>query len=207
MKYSEWEPVYEKILSDFSFDRREDEKAAKILSELIRDPGDKKELEKLIKEKKILICGNAPKLEEELKEIDPVDYECVIAADGATSILLKNGVIPDIIVTDLDGILGDIIYANALGSIVVVHAHGDNVSRMKKVVPQLRRVIGTTQAEPFDDIHNFGGFTDGDRCVFLAREFGAREINLVGFDFEDEDVSPVKKKKLKWAEKLISTIL
>ena len=33
------------------------------------------------------------------------------------------------------------------------------------------------------NIHNFGGFTDGDRCVFLANRFKAKKIILFGMDF------------------------
>ena len=31
--------------------------------------------------------------------------------------------------------------------------------------------------------HNFGAFTDGDRCVFLANHFKAKKIILLGMDF------------------------
>jgi len=55
-------------------------------------------------------------------------------------------------------------------------------------------------------VYNFGGFSDGDRCFFVTREFGAIKIRLAGFDFEDNDVNPIKKKKLKWAKKLIGIL-
>ncbi len=42
-------------------------------------------------------------------------------------------------------------------------------------------------------------------AFFVAREFGAQKIRLAGFDFEDNDVNPIKKKKLKWAKKLMGT--
>jgi uncharacterized Rossmann fold enzyme len=87
---------------------------------------------------------------------------------------------------------------------MVVHAHGDNVDALSEEVPRLKRVVGTTQSKPLDNVYNFGGFTDGDRCVFLAQEFGARSITLIGFDFKDTNVTPLKKKKLVWAEKLIN---
>jgi len=75
---------------------------------------------------------------------------------------------------------------------------------LKKVLPVLNEnVICTTQSKPIHNVFNFGGFTDGDRCVFLATEFGADKIELIGFDFEDEEVSAKKKKKLKWAKRLI----
>jgi len=132
----------------------------------------------------------------------------VIAADGATSVLLRNAIIPDIVCTDLDGTIPDIITANRLGSILVVHAHGDNIPMLKKVLPALtENVLCTTQSKPFHNVYNFGGFTDGDRCVFLAKECGAQSIELIGFDFEDEQVTARKKKKLKWAKRLIGEIL
>ena len=70
-------------------------------------------------------------------------------------------------------------------------------------------VIGTTQAEPFPGIYNYGGFTDGDRAVFLAIHFGARKIILKGFDFDNPMGKPIidmelKLKKLKYAKQLIA---
>lgn len=38
--------------------------------------------------------------------------------------------------------------------------------------------------------------------LFLSREIGVKLIRLAGFDFEDIDVNPTRKKKLKWAKKL-----
>ena len=48
---------------------------------------------------------------------------------------------------------------------------------------KIKKCIGTTQSNPFDKIQNFGGFTDGDRGVFLASHFGAKKIILFGMDF------------------------
>jgi uncharacterized Rossmann fold enzyme len=221
MKYRAWEPIYEEILKDFGFKREKDEEAARIASGIISRKGNigkdvKRVMESLIKGKAAIICGNAPCLENDIREKEfnndipsfPRKY-VVIAADGATSVLLRNAIIPDIVVTDLDGNIADIIYANRLGSIIVVHAHGDNIEVLKKVLPSLNEnVICTTQSKPVSpSVHNFGGFTDGDRCVFLAKEFGAKRIELIGFDFEDKNVSEKKRKKLKWAKRLIGEIL
>ena len=107
--------------------------------------------------------------------------------------------------TDLDGYIPDEIKANRNGALMVVHAHGDNMNRLDDV-RNMRGVIGTTQAEPLENIHNFGGLSDGDRSVFLAHEFSPRSTTLAGFNFMDEKVTDVKKKKLKWARKLISMI-
>ncbi|GIS96634.1 MAG: hypothetical protein CM1200mP23_4400 [Nitrososphaerota archaeon] len=40
-----------------------------------------------------------------------------------------------------------------------------------------------TQTKPIRKINNFGGFTDGDRCVFLADYFKAKKKILLGMDF------------------------
>ncbi|MDF2956279.1 MAG: 6-hydroxymethyl-7 [Candidatus Alkanophagales archaeon MCA70_species_2] len=161
----------------------------------------------MIEGKSVLVCGAAPCLREELRSIDAFEY-VVLAADGATSVVLECGVLPDVIVSDLDGYLPDIIYASRLGAIVVAHAHGDNIGKIRRVLPELSRVLCTTQARPLPPhVHNFGGFTDGDRCVFLAKELGAASVKLVGFDFEDTKVNLTKRRKLKWAKRLIEQAL
>lgn len=218
MRFTEWEPIYEEILKDFGFDRARDEEAARVAAELLsykrRTSEERAEevVERLIRGKKVLVCGNAPSLERDIRaklwELDQPQAAVVIAADGATTVLLRNGIIPDIICTDLDGSIPDIIEANRLGSLVVVHAHGDNIEQLRKVIPALNEhMLCTTQSKPLPNVYNFGGFTDGDRCVFLAREFGAESIELIGFEFEDEQVSERKRKKLQWAKRLIEAIL
>lgn len=214
MKFEEWEPVYRQILEDMGFDRESDERAAKLLSKMLETKSLKKTpeavkievLQNAILGKDVVVCGKAPTLSNDIKKVDFNKY-VVIAADGATSVLMNNGIIPDIIVTDLDGNMDDEAAANRQGAIMVVHAHGDNMDALRREVPGLIRVIGTTQSKPLENVYNFGGFSDGDRCVFLAKEMGARTITLIGFDFKDPDVSPVKKKKLVWAERLINMVM
>jgi hypothetical protein len=65
---------------------------------------------------------------------------------------------------------------------MVVHAHGDNSEKIH-LVKNFKNCIGTTQTKPVGKVHNFGGFTDGDRCVFLASNFKAEKIILLGMDF------------------------
>jgi len=207
MDYKEWEPIYEEILADFGFSKGEDERAARILSGMLGEKSqDLTPLRELISGRDVLVCGNGPSLDKELERIEFEKY-IIIAADGATSGLLQKGKVPHIIVTDLDGKVGDEIEANRRGALMVVHAHGDNIGALLRFVPKLKNVLGTTQAEPIEKLHNFGGFTDGDRCVFLARALGARSIILVGFDFEDPKVGAIKRKKLRWAKKLIKRAL
>ncbi|HUS76657.1 MAG TPA: 6-hydroxymethylpterin diphosphokinase MptE-like protein [Methanothrix sp.] len=207
MQFANWEPLYQSILQDFGFSPARDEEAAKLLAELLR--GREQPLqaaEAKVRGHSVVVVGNAPSLEKELDGLQKSDA-VFIAADGATSVLLRHGIVPDIVVTDLDGPFPAILKANSEGSIVVVHAHGDNLDALKKYVPQLERIIGTVQCRPPPGLYNFGGFTDGDRCVFLAKELGAASIKLVGFDFDDESVTPRKKKKLAWAKKLIDLAL
>jgi len=214
MKFEEWEPIYKLILEDMHFDRIYDENSALLFSKMLETKARKKIpdiieidlLKKAINGMDVLVCGKAPCLKDELKNIDLRKY-VIIAADGATSILMNSGVTPNIIVTDLDGNMDDEAKANELGAIMVVHAHGDNIDALGEELPRLKRVIGTTQSKPLENVYNFGGFTDGDRSVFIAQEMGAKSITLIGFDFTDENVTPLKKKKLMWAEKLINMIL
>jgi len=205
MEFKDWEPLYKEILQDFGWSREKDEEAALQLSRLLAGKtSDLSILKKTLEGKDVLVCGNALTLSNDLDKIN-TDRYIIIAADGATSTLLDKRIVPDIIVTDLDGYIPDEIEANRKGAIMVVHAHGDNMKRLG-AVRDMKGVIGTTQAAPLINVYNFGGLSDGDRCVFLAHSFGARSITLSGFNFRDEKVTDTKKKKLKWARKLIGII-
>lgn len=211
MDFAAWEPIYERILKDFGFDREGDEKAARFLSSMltVKNTVSLSELEAVISEKPVLACGNAPGLRAELSKIDLSAF-VIIAADGASAVFMDMGRVPEVICTDLDGNsesdLEKEIVACEQGSIVLIHAHGDNLDKLEKYVPRFKRFIATTQAEPFDKVYNFGGFSDGDRCVFVAQNFRAKSVRLAGFDFEDPCVNPIKKKKLKWAKELIGML-
>nr|WP_300984819.1 6-hydroxymethylpterin diphosphokinase MptE-like protein [Methanospirillum sp.] len=200
VRYEEWEPVYLEICDYFSFDPAEDERAACILAGLTKQDASEL-LKRLIRGETVTVCGNAPSLSRELDRITGV----VIAADAASEVLIRHGITPDVIVTDLDGIDDYAVELNRRGTILVVHAHGDNIPRIKRWVPLLNGpLLLTTQGKPFNHVHNYGGFTDGDRAVFLGQEMGASEIKLAGFDLDDPDVTPMKRGKLLWARKMLS---
>ncbi|KKH96292.1 hypothetical protein EO95_16130 [Methanosarcina sp. 1.H.T.1A.1] len=211
MDFAAWEPIYERILKDFGFDRTGDEEAARLLSQKLteKNTASLSEIKDTVSGKPLLVCGNAPGLRNELLKLDLSSF-VIVAADGAAAVLMDMGRVPEVICTDLDGNSeADIekeILACTRGSIVLIHAHGDNMDKLEKYVPRFRRFIATTQARPLDNVYNFGGFSDGDRCVFVAREFGAKSIRLAGFDFEDPSVNPIKKKKLNWAKELIEML-
>ncbi len=202
MNYADWEPRYCEILDYFGFDRALDEEAARLLASLL-DRDNLLSLASLTEGNVVTVCGNAPCLKDDIGGIRGI----VFAADAAAEVLEKHGVRPDVIFTDLDGATDCFIDMNREGTIVVIHAHGDNMPLLRHWVPRFPgKVVGTTQAEPLPHVYNFGGFTDGDRAVFAADEFGASEIVLAGFDLDDKNVDPMKRGKLFWARKLLALI-
>lgn len=202
MRYDEWRPIYQEICEYFSFDPAEDERAARVAAGLSKEDASE-ELRDLIKGHPVTVCGNAPCLKDDLGKISGV----IIAADAAAEVLVSAGIKPDVIVTDLDGIDGYALDLNKNGTILVVHAHGDNIPRLKAWIPRIQGpLVLTTQGMPFENIRNYGGFSDGDRAVFMAQECDASEISVIGFDCDDPEVSPVKKGKLIWARRLLMMI-
>jgi uncharacterized Rossmann fold enzyme len=202
MKYPEWEPYYNEILEYFGFDRNADEEAARVLANLL-ECDNLLSLASLTEGHEVTVCGNAPCLKNELGKVNGI----VFAADAAGEVLEDHGIRPDAIFTDLDGATDRFLEMNREGTIIVIHAHGDNIPLLKHWVPRFTgRVVGTTQGPPLPHVHNFGGFTDGDRAVFAADELGALQIHIIGFDLDDPDVDPVKRGKLFWARKLLALI-
>ena len=192
MNLDTWFSWYDIILKEFGFSRADDEKSAELLNSLLNEDNSSSIAETNIKDR-VIIFGAGPSLKGNIEELDDLDKIeelnlnkfTLIAADGATTALLEKDIIPDIIVTDLDGKMDDIIEANDRGAILVIHAHGNNIDKIKEYVPKLKRILGTTQSVPLENVYNFGGFTDGDRCIFMAIELGARFILLAGMDFGD----------------------
>ena len=205
MKTEEWEPYYVRILDFFGFDRADDEEAARLLSTILpRD--DIALLTEKISGAEVIVAGNAPSLPADIKKTD-FSGKVVIAADAAARVMKKGGVIPDIVFTDLDGLDDDVLEMNEAGTILAVHAHGDNMPLVKSWVPKMKGpVVGTTQSMPLANVYNFGGFSDGDRGVFAAHELGAASVSLIGFDLDDTSVDPVKHGKLMIARKLLHLI-
>ena len=187
MRWELWRPWYDEIVRRLNLDIAADEAAAKILNDILPKPEIEK-LTSLVKKKECIVFGAGPSLDDDLKKLERAGFlnKTLIAADGATSAVLEYRN-PEIIATDLDGVVKDQLEAWRRGSWIVVHAHGDNVSQVRKIAPKLKeRIIGTTQVEPFGRLYNFGGFTDGDRAAFMAHELGAKKIYLVGMNLGAE---------------------
>ena len=177
----------------------------------------------LIDNKKCYVFGCGPSLEDNIKYVKEKkiikSQDVIIAADGATKALEISEMMPDIIVTDLDGDIPALKRANKRGAIIVIHAHGDNIPNIREYANEFKMKIGTVQIKPFGLLKNFGGFTDGDRAVFLAEHFNASKISLLGFDFgeivgkyskkdheNDFKASEIKKIKLEIARYLIDEL-
>lgn len=203
MRFEDWEPFYEEILEEFGYSREEDRRAARFLNGRL-EPFDPFRLDSLLRGETVAVVGDAPSLDPTSVPDDAV----VVAADGAAERLAEAGVSVDVVVTDLDGAPRRAAELSQEGKVVVVHAHGDNLGALEEWIPEfdLSNVVGTTQADPhsFDSLRNFGGFTDGDRAAFLADEFGAAHIELVGFDFEAAEGE--KRRKLRWARRLLRAL-
>ncbi|HET7323194.1 MAG TPA: 6-hydroxymethylpterin diphosphokinase MptE-like protein [Halococcus sp.] len=203
MNFSEWEPVYEAVLTDFGFDRTADERVRDVLVDFT-EPFDLGRLDTT--GETVVIAGAGPSLEADLDRMgEAIATETVFAASTAADRLCDAGVTVECMVTDLDKNPETVREFTECDIPVAVHAHGDNESLVREVVPTLdcANVLGTTQAAPAGPVKNFGGFTDGDRAAFLADHCGADRLTFIGWDFDDDSVDEMKRRKLAWAETLL----
>ncbi len=204
--------MYTEICSEFGFSEQDDRASAELLSSMLEGRGAQAlhDLRRAATPETAVLCGGGDSLASDLELVSEEDW--IVAADGATSCVIEGGLRPAIIVTDLDGAVEDQVRTNALGAAVFVHAHGDNQDALKRWVPEFSgKVVGTCQCEPIDGVFNFGGFTDGDRAACIISELGVRNIFLAGFDLESPSRKPgraaeVKARKLRWADKVLTTI-
>lgn len=177
-----WNKKYSEILREFKYSEKQDTESAIILNSILRKNASIKKINQQIKGKTIFVIGAGPSLSLAIPILKNFEKTVKIVADSAVKPLIENGIKPDIIVTDLDGDEDSLIKAGRTNSIFVVHAHGDNIAKLY-LAENFKNCIGTTQSKPFKNIQNFGGFTDGDRAVFLASHFNAKKIILFGMDF------------------------
>lgn len=187
MEFIEWFPYYQEIREQFGYSTEKDQEAARVLSNMTRRKAlDLKVLRRKIEGKQILVIGAGNSLGTNISYIKKIRKCTKIVANGAVQAVIEHRIKPDVVVTDLDGNHSFLKKADKMGAVMVVHAHGDNIDVLKRIVPKLRHVIGSTQVMPMNNVYNFGGFTDGDRSVFLAEELGASQITLVGMDLGNE---------------------
>jgi hypothetical protein len=177
-----WESKYREILKDFGYSRKKDIQSCKLLDSLLPKKASVVKIRNLIENKPVFVIGAGPSLPSCISILKKYKKITKIVADGATKAIIENNLKPDIIVTDLDGDIKSLKKAGRTNTIMIVHAHGDNTEKIH-LVKYFKNCIGTTQTKSVGKVHNFGGFTDGDRCVFLASHFKAKKIILLGMDF------------------------
>ena len=194
-----WWPFQEEINFQFGFSKSREEVSSRLISRLYQPQGN---LSKLLLQNTVTIVGAGITANEIIPD------GVLIAADGAVSACLKRDLIPDIVVTDLDGHLPDMVLANKKGSKIVVHGHGDNLSRLFEFSTEIQPISLTT-TYPSSNTNCWGGFTDGDRSLMMSLGLGADLVNLVGFNFEKVGeytgkFSFKKLQKLSWARKIVN---
>ncbi|MDA8720699.1 DUF115 domain-containing protein [Nitrosopumilus sp.] len=185
MMISGWGKRYLSILKELNYSEKKDKESAVILDSILKKTDTIEKVREIIQGKTVFVIGSGPSLSIAIPKLKKLKKSIKIAADSSLKPLIDNGIIPDIIVTDLDGNEDTIKKISKTKSIFVIHAHGDNIEKLQ-MVKKMKNCIGTTQTNPFNKIQNFGGFTDGDRGVFLASHFDAKKIILFGMDFGNQ---------------------
>ncbi len=224
---------YSRILRDCGFSQEADLNARDLLY-LYRQQFDPTllvaTLQKQILKKQPLFFGAGPNLFRHLMQIATGikknrNHYFLVAADGSANAFSIFNLIPDLIVTDLDGLtLEEIQQFLIQGAIVMIHGHGDNIDLLTSSANLIQtepNVICTTQTEPKFPIINSGGFTDGDRGIYFLHHLLSikREFWLFGYEFEDSVgpyskheysvaciMHPLKKIKMHFAKLLISDL-
>jgi len=209
-----WKTQFKEIRKEFGYLEKDDLISAKKLDSLLKGKNSKRQFQNMIQGRTVFIVGAGPSLTKSLKYIKKSKNVTKIVADGAVRALLEKNIKPDILVTDLDGDLKSIEKIGKSKIPIIVHAHGDNYEKLE-IVKKLKNVVGSTQTRKIGKIENFGGFTDGDRCVFLAEYFNASKIVLIGMDFGRKIGKyskhrivdrKIKIKKLKFGKKVVGWI-
>ena len=217
VEYNAWAPRYEQIRSEFGFPFEQEEAAAALLESLLPSDAPPDPIPRIrdrLEGREVVISGLAPSAGPPPLWRRPAGARpsAIVAADGATSACLAAGIVPSVIVTDLDGPIPSEIAANRRGSLVVVHAHGDNLAALREWVPQFPgEIVGSWAGPPRGPLLDVGGFTDGDRAAYLAAHVRASRILLWGFDFdhvEETDLNARARKlsKLGWARRLLAEL-
>ena len=209
-----WKTQFKEIRKEFGYLEKDDLISVRKLDSLLKGKNSKRQFQNMIQGKTVFIVGAGPSLTKSLKYIKKSKDVTKIVADGAVRALLEKNIKPDILVTDLDGDLKSIEKIGKTRIPIIVHAHGDNYEKLE-IVKKLKNVVGSTQTRKIGKIENFGGFTDGDRCVFLAEYFNASKIVLIGMDFGQKIGKyskhrivdrKIKIKKLKFGKKIVEWI-
>lgn len=206
-----WYARYAEILAEFGYSRSGDEAAASRLGAVLGRRSALAQLRKLVASKNVFAVGAGPSLDAGIKVMTQFPDIIRVVSDSAVAELVRHKMRIDVIVSDLDGDEASLRKAARLGTIMVIHAHADNVEKLEMAY-DFAKIVGTTQSRPIGQIYNFGGFTDGDRCVFVTAAMRAKSITLLGMDFgarigkhsmTHASHKTIKQKKLRRAKALL----
>lgn len=217
MQWTAWAPTMAAIRAQFGYAEADDRAAARELRALLPErPPAWRELGVEVRNRRnLVVVGAGPSLAKAPAAL--FVGHIVVCADGAAGRLRELGVVPHVVVSDLDGDPDALAWAAAQGAHMVVHAHGDNRRALASLLPRLGPLVhGTHQVEPgpeLEPLRNVGGFTDGDRAVMLCEELGGKAALLVGFDFDAPPSSyshkwdpATKPAKLAWAQRIVEGV-
>lgn len=216
VRYERWAPLYERIRVDLGFDWERERASADVLRRVRTGSSTFtawEAVERRLRGREAVVVGLGPGAgPPPLWEAGPAARRpALVAADGAAAVCLEAGLVPDVVVTDLDGPVPSEVTAQARGAALVVHAHGDNRAALERWLPEFDPVpLGTWAGPPEPSLMDLGGFTDGDRAAYLAEAAGAERVLLWGFDFDRVDPSEPrpsqKQAKLRWAEESLALL-
>jgi uncharacterized Rossmann fold enzyme len=205
LDYAKWAPRYVAIAKDLGYEFARERRSADRLRALLPEAALRRPSERTIARIQgceAVVVGLGPEAGAPPMHLLPPTprSRVVLAADGAAARCLAAGLVPDLVVTDLDGPVASEVTANVRGALVVVHAHGDNVPALERWVPEFSGdLVGSWAGPPKDGLIDVGGFTDGDRAAYLAEDAGASAVLLWGFDFErpEDPPGPARERKLR----------
>ena len=146
MTISGWKSRYSEIIKEFGYSKKEDLESARMLNSLLKNGFRLKNFKKLIYNQPVFVVGAGPSLLSSITILKKYKKVTKIVADGATEALLENNIMPDIVVSDLDGDIKSLTKVGKTKTIVVVHAHADNFDKLD-LVKFFKNCIGTTQTE------------------------------------------------------------
>ena len=146
------------------------------------------------------------------------DGTVFVAADGAVGACFERVEVA-CVVSDLDG-EPYLSQAVEKGIPVVVHAHGDNPTAWAQCLEKWSRletasIVLTHQSkENHEDIHNVGGFTDGDRAACFLSWVGVppEKVRYLGFatdrvgPWSGTTDPPRKLEKLVWMDAVLDLL-
>ena len=100
---SGWNTKYRDILKEFKYDEKKDNESAILLDTILKKSKTREKIQDLIQGNTVHVIGSGPSLSSAIPKLKKLKKGIKIAADSSLKPLLENGIIPEIVVTDLDG--------------------------------------------------------------------------------------------------------